>query len=137
MAEKVGRKRAVIDRGTFERLCALQGNKEEIAFALKVAHNTLNAWCKDTYNDTFKNVFAIYRQAGFLSLRRELFKQSKTSPKVLLFMATNYLGLTNENPQPQGTSVTTDTVKAFSESLQSLKDAEQDFDTNEEEPNHE
>lgn len=98
-----------IDKETFEKLCQLQCTLEEVCFFFHCDHKTLNAWCKSTYADepefkgagkpTFSHVFSIKRQGGILSLRRDLFQQSKNKPAVSIFLAKNYLGMT-DNPMP-------------------------------------
>lgn len=137
-----GRKKAEINKLTFERLCYIQCTRDEIAFALGVSINTLERWIKDTYDGlTFKEVFKKVRQGGFVSLRRNLFKMAATSPKVLLFMATNYLGLTTENPQSTNTNISDSTISSFTNVIDALQDRSEtltaDNFNQEEKPNNE
>ena len=87
-----------INKKQFESLCALQCTKEEIAAMFDVDADTLNTWCKANYEGkTFSAVFEIKKQAGNISLRRNLMKQSETNPATAIFLAKNRLGL-RDNP---------------------------------------
>ena len=86
-----------INQKQFEGLCALQCTKEEIAAMFDVDADTLNDWCKDVYGNTFSAVFNVKRQAGNISLRRNLMKQSETNAATAIFLAKNRLGM-RDNP---------------------------------------
>ena len=49
-------KRTEIDQRTFERLCFLRMNKDEICNLLGVSEKSLNNWCKRTYNQSVTQV---------------------------------------------------------------------------------
>ena len=89
-----------LNKDEFERLCYLQCTKEEICFWFGCGGNALQEWCKYAYGMTFKEIFEIKRQGGFLSLRRSQFIMAQNVPSVNKFLSVNYLGL-SDNPKKE------------------------------------
>ena len=93
----IGRPKKEIDRKTFEKLCGLQCTIHEITAFLDVSEKTLIAWCKETYDLPFSKVFAIKRQAGFISLRHAQFQMAEKSAAMAIWLGKQYLGQTDKD----------------------------------------
>lgn len=96
---KVGRPTKTIDREQFEKLCALQCTKEEISDWFDVSEDTIERWCRKTYNTNFAVVFGKKRNLGKISLRRAGFKLAEKNAAVHIFYAKNFLGMTDKTEQ--------------------------------------
>lgn len=94
---EAGRPKKQIDRKTFENLCSIQCTMQEILAVLDVSDKTLTNWCKETYGMHFSEIFAIKRQAGFVSLRRTQFKLAEKSAAMAIFLGKNLLGQTDKD----------------------------------------
>lgn len=93
-----GRPKIVIPKESFERLCQMQATLVEISEFFGISEDTVERWCKEQYEGrTFKEVFTIKRALGLVSLRRTLFQQSVTTPSVAIFLAKNWLGMSDKN----------------------------------------
>lgn len=90
------RKQDNIDKKQFENLCAMQCTGEEIASFFEVSHDTLGRWCKDTYNETFEEVFAKKRSKGKISLRRSQWRLAEKNPTLAIWLGKQYLGQKDE-----------------------------------------
>ena len=90
---KRGPKYKQIDQREFELLCSVQCTQAEICGVFGVDENTLNSWCKRTYNLKFSEVFKQKRSLGKTSLRRRGFKMAHENPSVHIFYAKNFLGM--------------------------------------------
>lgn len=92
-----------IDQTQFEKLCALQCTKEEIAGWFDCSVDTIENWCKKTYKQSFSAVFSKKREAGKISLRRAQWRLAERSAAMAIFLGKNYLGqhdsVTVENPE--------------------------------------
>ena len=94
--KKMGRPKKIIDKAQFEAMCGIQCTEEEICLILGITDDTLNRWCKETYDgQTFSEVFKQKRAMGKMSLRRAGFNLAKKSAPVHIFYAKNYLGMTD------------------------------------------
>jgi len=87
-----GRPRKEIDQEQFEKLCALQCTKNEIAGWFNCSEDTIENWCHKTYKESFSAVFAKKREAGKISLRRAQWKLAEKSAVMAIFLGKNYLG---------------------------------------------
>ena len=111
--KRMGRPRKPIDLTEFEKLCALQCTLEEVCGWFGVQDDTLNKWCKENYEGrTFSEVFAEKRVAGKISLRRNMIQLASKNATMAIFLAKNWLGMT-DNVE----------VKADTSLMQSLLDA--------------
>lgn len=87
-----GRPRKEIDRLQFERLCGIQCTEEEIAGVFDCSVDTIENWCKRTYESKFSEVYKIYSASGKASLRRTQFKLAERSAAMAIFLGKQYLG---------------------------------------------
>lgn len=88
----MNRKKIVIDRESFERLCSIQCTLPEIAGFFKCSHDTIERWCKKEYGINYGDVHQMYRQDGLVSLRRIQFKQAEKVPTMAIWLGKQYLG---------------------------------------------
>lgn len=86
------RPRKEIDKEQFEKLCAMQCTKAEIAGWFDCSEDTIENWCHATYGLSFSAVFTQKREAGKISLRRAQFKLAEKSASMAIFLGKNYLG---------------------------------------------
>lgn len=93
---KMGRPIKEINQKTFEGLCQIQCTEEEICAILDVSDETLNRWCKKTYNKTFVEVFREKRIGGKASLRRSQWKLAETNATLAIWLGKQYLGQRDE-----------------------------------------
>ena len=89
---KGGRPLAKVDQTEFEKLCAIQCTKLEICGWLKIEDDTLEKWCKRTYNKGFSEVFKLKRGTGFISLRRAQFQMAQTNVAMNIWLSKQFLG---------------------------------------------
>lgn len=89
---KRGRKPIEIDRKHFESLCGIQCTKEEIAGFFKCSEDTIERWCKRTYDENFAVVYKKHSQTGKISLRRNQFALAKKNASMAIFLGKQYLG---------------------------------------------
>ena len=94
--KRMGRPRKEIDLVEFEKLCGLQCTLEEVCGWFGVTDVTLNSWCKENYEGrTFSEVFAEKRSAGKISLRRSMMQLASKNAIMAIFLAKNWLGMTD------------------------------------------
>jgi len=87
----VARPRKEIDQAEFEKLCALQCTKAEIAGFFKLSEDTVERWCKRTYKESFAVVFANKRCDGKISLRRSQFRLAEKDSRMARWLGKQYL----------------------------------------------
>lgn len=87
----VARPRKEIDRDEFEKLCALQCTKAEMAGFFNVSEDTIERWCKRTYKESFAVVFANKRSGGKISLRRSQFRLAEKDSRMAIWLGKQYL----------------------------------------------
>lgn len=95
---QIKQKQATINRSTFENLCAIQCTKEEISSVLNISEDTLERWCKETYNQNFAVVFAEKKQVGKMSLRRSQWRLAEKNPTMSIWLGKQYLGQRDSFP---------------------------------------
>lgn len=81
-----------IDKEQFEKLCGLQCPLDEIADWFTCSPDTIERWCKRTYNKRFADVFSEKRGRGKIALRRAQFELAKHNASMAIFLGKNYLG---------------------------------------------
>lgn len=91
-----GRPKVIIDWEKFETLCAEQCSLMEIADYFNCAAITIERNVKGYYKCDFHQIFRKKRQKGLISLRQNLFKLSKTQSAVAIFLAKNWLGMSDK-----------------------------------------
>ena len=108
---KVGRKEIPIDKIQFEKLCSMQCTLEEIASFFDCCDDTINNWCKKTYNDNFSGIYKKKSAGGKIALRRIQFKHAEKNPQMAMFLGKVYLKQ-RENT-PEGNEEKINEVKEF------------------------
>lgn len=102
----MARPRKEIDVDQFESLCALQCTLQEIAGFFYCSEDTIERWCKRTYEESFADVYKKHAEKGKISLRRAQFKLAEKSASMAIFLGKNYLGQSDsvfvENPSQVG-----------------------------------
>lgn len=92
----MGRPRKELDKEEFEKLCGLQCTQEEICGWFDVTDKTLDRWCRDNYDGKgFSEVFAVKRGAGKIALRRNMMQLAQKSAIMAIFLAKNWLGMSD------------------------------------------
>ena len=73
---KMGRPQKEINKEQFEELCKMLCTILEMAGFFKCNKDTIDAWCKRIYGQTFSEVYLKYSQEGKISLRRAQLKSA-------------------------------------------------------------
>lgn len=93
----MGRPRAQISQEQFEFLCSIMCTEEEIAGVFRCCEDTLNQWCKDTYDGmTFSEIYKMLSAQGKMSLRRYQFRMAEHNPAMAIWLGKQYLGQTEK-----------------------------------------
>ena len=92
MAKKMGRPKIKIDENQFEALCGVQCTEVEIADFFDCSVDTIENWCKETYGETFSDIFKKKSSYGKISLRRTQFRLADKSVPMAIFLGKQYLG---------------------------------------------
>jgi transposase len=96
-SNKGGRPRKEIAPHTFERLCEVQCTLEEIAHVLDVSEDTVERWCKRTYELGFADAYKKLSATGKTSLRRYQFEAAKKGNVTMqIWLGKQYLGQTDK-----------------------------------------
>lgn len=101
-AAKIGRPQKAIAAETFEKLCAIQCPKAEIASILLVSEDTLERWCKRVYGSNFAVVFEHYRAPGKAAVRTRIYNAARDSNgdfRAAALFAKTYLGFVEKTPE--------------------------------------
>ena len=114
----MGRPKKEIDQKPFENLCGLQCTQEEICGFFDICSDTLESWCKRTYEMNFSEVFKEKRGLGKISLRRNQWRLAEKNATMAIWLGKQYLG---QKDQVEA-SVAVDTAKedALSKSLREM-----------------
>lgn len=87
-----------IDQTQFEQLCAMQCTLGEIASWFHCSEDTIERWCRRTYEDEagnamgFADAYKVHSAAGKISLRRFQFKQAEKSYAMAIWLGKQWLG---------------------------------------------
>lgn len=114
----MGRPYTNIDQKHFEQLCAMQCTQEEICDFFEICSDTLNSWCKRTYDKSFSEVFRQKRGKGKVSLRRHQWKLAEKNTSMAIWLGKQYLGQRETTEVLAGINVQND--DALSASLKEL-----------------
>ena len=109
----------------FENLCNLQCTLDEIAGFFKCSSDTIERWCKRTYNMSFADTYKIYSQNGKISLRRYQYKLAEKNPSMAIWLGKQWLGQTDKIEQTtsfENLDVLADKMKFTEEELKLLKE---------------
>ena len=90
--KKMGRPKIEIDQMQFEKLCYIQCTLTEIASWFNCSEDTIERWCKETYQETFAECFKKHSAGGKASLRRSQFELAKRNPTMAIWLGKQYLG---------------------------------------------
>ena len=107
-----GRPKKLIDWKEAEKLCHIQCSEVEIADWYHVSVDTLARRLKDEKGVSFKEFFELHRVSGKIALRRNLFQLAQKQGHVAIFMAKNWLGMTDshELANPPGETFKTEII---------------------------
>lgn len=94
--KKMGRPCIEIDEKQFKKLCGYMCTLEEIAGIFECSEDTIERWCKRTFDMTFADTYKKYSAEGRMSLRRKQFALADTSAAMAIFLGKNYLGQTDK-----------------------------------------
>jgi hypothetical protein len=89
----MGRKQIEISRSDFENLCAIWCTLEDIAGWFDCSADTIERWCKRTYQATFAETYKKKSAKGAVSLRRKQFELAqKGNVGLLIWLGKQHLG---------------------------------------------
>lgn len=125
---KPGRRRVELDKEAFEDLCGLQCTLREMTAFFHVSEDTIERWCKRTYDKRFVDIYEEYAGTGKIRLRRMMMQQAETTPSVAIFLAKNWLGMTDKQ-EIKATTHTDDSSKAMDAWFAAKKDKTKNADT--------
>lgn len=115
-----------IKKEQFESLCNLQCTLDEIAGFFKCSSDTIERWCKRTYNENFAEAYKKHSQNGRISLRREQWKLAqKGNASMLIWLGKQWLGQTDKVEQTtsfENLEVLAEKMKFTEEELKLLKE---------------
>lgn len=90
---KTGRPKKEIDQHLFENLCGIQCTEEEIADCFSCSVDTINKWCKETYGETFTEVYKKKSGKGKRSLRRLQYQSAEAGNVTMqIWLGKQWLG---------------------------------------------
>lgn len=124
----MSRKRTVIDKEIFEKLCQMQCTESEMCGFFGCSDETLNTWCKRTYNKTFEQTFAEKREGGKVSLRRTQWQLAETNAAMAIFLGKNYLGQSDDPRKYAKEETTEDKIGRFIDTLTCAMTQDEDDD---------
>ena len=90
------RQKINIDFKELERLCYMQCTEQEIADWFHCGISTIVLRVREQFGISFQEYFEKHRVGGLISLRRNLFKLSEKNAAVAIFMAKNWLGMSDK-----------------------------------------
>ncbi len=90
--KKMGRPQIKIDEATFKKLCGMMCTLDDIAGFFDCSPDTIERWCKRTYDMTFAETYKRYSAMGKVSLRKLQFKLAEKSAPMAIFLGKQYLG---------------------------------------------
>ena len=92
----------------------------ETAKRLRVSENTLRSWSKNEYGKPLQEVFEELRTEGSFELRRMGMELASKNASVWIFLAKNFLGM-SDTPVPLPDDTATDSLaNAFKEATKSI-----------------
>lgn len=88
-----------INKDVFENLCGMWCTLVEISEAFGVSEDTVESWCKDTYDETFSEVYKKKSSKGNMSLRRwQLKSAEKGNVTMQIWLGKQHLGQKEKYP---------------------------------------
>lgn len=89
------RRKINIDFKELKRLCYMQCSEIEMAQWFHCSIDTIALRVKEKFGISFPEYFEKHRVGGLISLRRNMFKMSETHPQMAIFLAKNWLGMSD------------------------------------------
>lgn len=115
MADSVmGRPKIEIDQKIFENLCKINCTLLEIAGVFNCSQDTIQRFCKETYDMTFADTYKRFASGGKASLKRLMWKHAEKSASMCIFLAKNLLGYKDSGFESDEVE---DTCKQLADSL--------------------
>ena len=87
-----GRPQIKIDENQFTKLCELQCTEEEIAGWFECSVDTIERWCKRTFDCSFAEIYRQKATRGKIALRRIQMQHAQKNPSMAIFLGKNWLG---------------------------------------------
>lgn len=81
---KMGRPKKEIDQNQFEKLCQFFCTLDDIAGFFDCSQDTIERWCKETYDETFAEVYKKRSGIGRISLRRWQYQAAERGNTAML-----------------------------------------------------
>lgn len=88
----MGRPKIEIDQKIFENLCKIHCTLVEIAGVFDCSEDTIERFCKETYDITFAETYKKLAGSGKASLKRLMWKHAEKSASMCIFLTKNLLG---------------------------------------------
>jgi hypothetical protein len=85
-----------IDKDIFENLCKIQCTLIEIANVFDCCDETIERWCKRTYEMGFAEAFKRFSVDGKIALRRYQFRMAETNVAMAIWLGKQWLGQTDK-----------------------------------------
>lgn len=120
MGKEMGRPKIEINKEEFEKLCALHCTKVDIADWFGCSDDTIERWCKRTYNETFAVTLKNKSVKGRVSLRRTQFRLAEKSPAMAIWLGKQYLGQRDEQEIKHSGEINNPMSQLTVEELQAL-----------------
>lgn len=115
---KMGRPMIEIDKQNFEKLCSMQCTLDEIAGFFNCSPDTIENYCKRTYETTFSDIYKNFSAKGKISLRRSQFKIAEKNASMAIFLGKQYLG---QKDVVEGTITDNGILDELTEALKNVK----------------
>jgi hypothetical protein len=97
------RRKIEINFKELEKLCYMQCSEQEIAQWFHCGISTVAVRVKEQFGISFQEYFERHRIGGLISLRRNMFKMSENSPQMAIFLAKNWLSMSDRQEMEYST----------------------------------
>lgn len=109
----MSRQKKPINEGQFRGACGIGCTLPEIAHIFDCHPNTIRRWCEAEYGESFESIYKEFSQETKISVRHSLFQLAKKNASVAIFLAKQYLGM-SDNPLPEGETETLQAITRLS-----------------------
>lgn len=89
-----------LDFEQFEKLLGYMPTASEVAGFFRMSEDTLNRRLKSHYGKTYTELLTQFTGKSKIRLRGIVWRHARKSPAVAIFLAKNYLGM-SDNPNPE------------------------------------
>jgi hypothetical protein len=108
---QMGRPKIEINQEDFEKLSALLCTLDDISSWFKCSPDTIERWCKRTYEETFAEAHKKHAGKGRISLRRKQYEVAmKGNVTMLIWLGKQHLGQADKQETKQHVNVSSDEV---------------------------